>query len=539
MSRSAVRIRSSALSFSLYGKIVYQSMISSLAEGAEARKGVDLSTEVGSAVHTEGPHLRREVRLWEAVAISLALMAPSMAANLNPQGTAGSVGRAVPLAFALATIGVLFIAWTFVRLTQRFDHAGSVYGFVGATLGPRAGVISGWALMGTYTFYGVVTSTAAGIFGAEFLDALGIWTNQPGWAPFVVGAIALAGVWALAASNIRGGTRVLLVIEGTTVALILIVSVVILIRLATGTAPNGNTLDFSVFSVPGGTGTSALFLGVVFGFLSFAGFEAAATLGEEAQEPRRDIPRAILGVAIFGGLYFIFVTAVEVMGFGTDARGIKQFIASGSLLGDLGSRFVAGWVGELITIGAAVSAFGCALACVVGATRLLYALSRDEVGPPPLGTVSPRSGVPARSTATVAVGAYVIIALGWLVFGVAPFDLFVASGTIGTLILLLVYALATIGAAKLLFFSGERQVAAWEVVVPFLALVVIGYTLFRNVYPYPTDAAAWYPIIATLWVIAGILLTFVRYAATQRAGERLMAEEGLAAETGSRTEGNR
>ena len=290
--------------------------------------------------------------------------------------------------------------------------------------------------MGTHTFYGVVTSTAAGIFGAEFLDALGIWTNQPGWAPFVVGAIALAGVWALAASNIRRGTRVLLIIEGTTVALILIVSVIVLIRLATGTAPNGNTLDFSVFSVPGGTGLSAVFLWVVFGFLSFAGFEAAATLGEEAREPRRDIPRAILGVAIFGGLYFIFVTAIEVMGFGTDAKGVKEFIASGSLLGDLGSLFVAGWVGELITIGAAVSAFGCALACVVGAARLLYALSRDEAGPAPL---------------------------------------------------------ATIGAAKLLFLSGERRVAAWEVVVPLLALIVIGYTLLRNVYPYPTDAAAWYP----------------------------------------------
>ena len=162
----------------------------------------------------------------------------------------------------------MLIAWTFVRLTQRFNHAGSVYGFVGATLGARAGVISGWALMGTYTFYGVVTSTGAGIFGADFLNALGIWTNQPGWAPYLVGAIALAGVWALAAANIREGTKVLLVIEGTTVALILIVSVVILIKLATGTAPNGNTLDFSVFSVPAGTGTSAVFLGVVFGFLS-------------------------------------------------------------------------------------------------------------------------------------------------------------------------------------------------------------------------------------------------------------------------------
>ena len=493
-----------------------------------------MTTEASS---TESPHLRRELHLWEAVGISLALMAPSMAANINPQGTAGSVGRAVPLAFALATIGVLLIAWTFVRLTQRFNHAGSVYGFVGATLGPRAGVVSGWALMGTYTFYGVVTATAAGIFGADFLDSLGIWTDQPGWAPFLVGAIALAGVWALAASNIREGTRVLLLIEGTTVALILIVSVIILFRLATGTAPNGNTLDFSVFSVPSGTGLSAVFLGVVFGFLSFAGFEAAATLGEEAQEPRRDIPRAILGVAIFGGLYFIFVTAVEVMGFGTDAKGTEAFIASGSLLGDLGSQFVAGWIGELITIGAAVSAFGCALACVVGAARLLYALSRDEVGPASLGTVSPRSGVPARSTATVAMGVYLIIVLGWFVFDQAPFDLFVATATIGTLILLLVYALATIGAAKLLFLSGERQVAAWEVVVPFLALVVIGYTLLRNVYPYPTDAAAWYPMIAALWVVAGVVVTFVRNAATRRAGERLMAEEGLAAGTGSRTGG--
>ena len=66
-----------------------------------------------------------------------------MVANINPQGTAGSVGRAVPLAFALATIGVLLIAWTFVRLTRRFDQAGSVYGFVGRRLARLPAVISG------------------------------------------------------------------------------------------------------------------------------------------------------------------------------------------------------------------------------------------------------------------------------------------------------------------------------------------------------------------------------------------------------------
>ena len=62
-----------------------------------------------------------------------------------------------------------------------------------------------------------------------------------------------------------------------------------------------------------GTDSSTLFLGIIFGLLSFAGFEAAATLGEEAHNPRRDIPRAILGTAIFGGVYFTVVTAIEMM----------------------------------------------------------------------------------------------------------------------------------------------------------------------------------------------------------------------------------
>src|SRR5215213_7837800 len=117
---------------------------------------------------TTGTHLRRELSVWEAIGLSLALMAPSMAANINPQGTAGSVGRAVPLAFALATLGVLLVAYTFVRLCQHYHHAGSVYGFVGATLGARTGLVAGWALLGTYTFYGVVTSMATGIFGTSF-----------------------------------------------------------------------------------------------------------------------------------------------------------------------------------------------------------------------------------------------------------------------------------------------------------------------------------------------------------------------------------
>jgi amino acid transporter len=473
--------------------------------------------------------LRRQLSIWEAIGISVALMAPSMAANINPQGTAGSVGRAVPLAFALATVGVLFVAYTFVRLCQAYHHAGSVYGFVGATLGARPGVVAGWSLLGTYVFYGVVTSAAAGIFGASFLTTVGIWPDAPDWAPFPLMAVALVGVFLLAVSPARKGTRLLLVVEGVTVLLILLVTVVVLVRLLGGSAPDGHTFDLSVFTVPAGTETSALFLGVVFGFLSFAGFEAAATLGEEARNPRRDVPRAILGTAIFGGVYFVFVTAVEVMGFGTDEAGVAAFTSSSSLLGDLGTSYIGAWVGDLITLGAAVSAFGCALACAVGASRLLFALARDGVLPTGLAQVSERRGTPGRATAAVVLAMAVIALIDAAVFGGAPFDLFSWSGTIGTLILIVVYVLATVGAVRLLFFSGPPRVNRAEIVIPVLALLVLGYTLYRNVIPYPTGPAAWFPVVCVGWILLAVLFVLARPAMARRAGERLTTDSGLTA----------
>ncbi len=480
--------------------------------------------------------LRRELNVWEAIGISLALMAPSMAANINPQGTAGLIGRAVPLGFAMATVGVLLVAYGFVRLTQQFHHAGSVYGFVGVTLGPRAGVFSGFGLLGTYTFYACVTAMAAGIFGASFLQSMGVVPQgdiDP-LIPLALGLVAMAGAWFLALVPARNGTRILLTVEGVTVALILVTAVVIFFQLATGTAPNGRGLDWSVFSVPAGTDISAVALGAVFGFLSFAGFEAAATLGEEAKHPNKDIPRAILGVAVFGGVYFIVVTAIEVMGFGADSAGMKAFVGSGSLLGDLGSQYIGAWIGDLITIGAAVSAFGCCLACLVGASRLLFALSRDNTELPGFGfaaSVSKRWGTPHGALAVVTVVAAVIVLVWYFVLGAHAFDIFAGSGVIGTLILLVAYLFATVGAIKLLFFSGRPMVPMWEIIIPILGVLVLIYTLFRNVWPVPDAGtpAFYYPIVTVVWLAAGGIAILVMPGVARRVGERLEADEGLAA----------
>ena len=482
-----------------------------------------------AATPSGDPGLKRSLSIWAAVGLSVALMAPSMAANINPQASATTAGRAVPLTFLIAAVGVLLVAYSFVRLCQYFHHSGSVYAFVGATLGPRTGVVAGWGLLGTYTFYAVVTASAAGIFGTAFLQEVGIWHNPPSWAPFVLLAVVLVLVLILAIMPARRGAGVLLSVEGITVALILVVTAVVLVRLLAGTAPGHQHFTWTVFQVTPGTSFSALFLGVVFGFLSFAGFEAASTLGEEAKRPTRDIPRAILGVAVFGGIYFVVVTAVEMMGFGTSKAGVTAFINSPSLLGDLGSAYVGHWVGDIITLGTAFSAFGCCLASTVGGARLMYALSRDTAGARGVGAGS-RWGTPAWATLVVVAMAGLIVVIYTAAFHATAFDSFLWSGTIGTLILLVAYVLATIGCMMLVFVRRKLPVPMWQIVVPIAGLIVLGYTLYRNVIPYPTSGAAeWFPVVSGTWLLVALVAVLVAPGTARKLGVALAAREGIAA----------
>ncbi|MFD9891832.1 APC family permease [Amycolatopsis sp. NPDC059027] len=469
------------------------------------------------------PALHRSLSVWQAVGLSVALMAPSMAVNINPQQTASAAGRAVPLAFLLSGAGVLLVAYGFVRLCQYYRHAGSVYAFVGATLGPRAGVVSGIGLLGTYTFYAVVTSSAAGTLGTAFLAHVGVWPNPPSWGPFVLTGVALAGAWLLAVVPARRGTSTLLVVEGATIAVILLVTVVIAVRLIAGSAPGGGRFTLDVFTYTSDTGLSGVFLGAVFGFLSFAGFEAAATLGEETRDPRRDIPRAILGTAIFGGAYFVVVTAIEMMAFGSDTA---AFHDSSSLLGDLGSRFVGSWVGDVISVGAAVSAFGCCLACVVGGSRLLFALGRDVREGQGIGRTSAR-GTPAAAATVVAGTAALIIVACAVFFGATAADTFAWAGSIGTLILLVIYLLTTVGAILLLFVRRRMPVPRWQLVFPLGALALLGYTVYVTVIPYPSAGPArWFPVVAAAVLAAAVVIVLAAPGYARRVGEKLAVAGG-------------
>ena len=124
----------------------------------------------------------------------------------QPAGDRAQVGRAVPLAFLLAAVGVLLVAYGSCGCASTSSTPGSVYAFVGATLGPRTGVVSGWGLLGTYTFYGVVTSIGRRHLRDGVPDQIGVWPHPPTWAPFVLAAVALALALLLAIVPAKRGT---------------------------------------------------------------------------------------------------------------------------------------------------------------------------------------------------------------------------------------------------------------------------------------------------------------------------------------------
>ena len=475
--------------------------------------------------------LRRTLATWAAVSLSVAAMGASLAVNINPQGSAATVGRAVPLTFVLATIGVLLVAYGFARICSRLSHSGSVFGLTGVTIGPRAGVVAGWGLLGAYLSFIITTSTTAGIFGADFLRVLGLYRTTPSYVPWIIALLAVGVSLVLGVSPVKSSMKTLLWIEICTTLLILVISVVVVVRVATGHAPAHQPFTLNMFTVPHGVSTSTLFLGIVFGFLSFAGFEASASLGEETADPKRAIPRAIFGVALFGGVFYIIGTAVEMLGFGTGTAGVNAFSSSASLFGTLGQQYVTSAVGNVVTLGTTISAVGCCLATTVAASRLLFAMNRGGMSRNSLSKVSSKSGAPVAATFVVTGFAAAVIVIVWTCVTHTVFNLFAWSGTIGTLVLLVAYGLFSAGAWYYLCVRAPRKgiaAARLDYVIPILAVALIAYTMYRNVSPWPsTDAGRANIIIAGAWILIGIAVIVVAPGVARRIATSLSHDEGL------------
>lgn len=481
-----------------------------------------MATDISSSGTQPSGGLKRELKVADAAAFSVGLIGPVGVMALLGAGAASMLGGGATWAFIFALVAVALVAYGFVKLSRHISHTGSVYATVGLTLGPRAGFIAGWCLFLAYVTIGAGSGIEIGLFVTQLLHDFGLDVN-PDW--LWVTIVALALVVLLGRREVHVITRVLLFAELIGAAFVVVLNIVIFVRVGTGNAPGTQSFSWKFLELPAGTDIGVIGAAAVFGFLAFAGFEGAAALGEETQNPKRDIPRALKIAIIVVGAFYLMSIIAQSVGYGLDASGIKKFGASDAPYGDLARAYVGPWLATVLTLAATISLFAICVGTLSGASRVLYALTRDSGGKSnPLAKVS-RQGAPTNALSVAAVLALIVIVIERLT-GAAVLDATFWSLTIGTIGLLVAYVLATVGAARFLFFSKRTATPKWQIVIPIFALVLVIYTIYKNAVGLDSPYS-WFPYIVAVWILIGLAISF-RRGVTANIAANLAASNGTA-----------
>jgi amino acid transporter len=451
-------------------------------------------TDVRGSAPAEQARLQRGVlTVPNAIALSAAAMAPVLAVVLNAPAAAAAAGAALPLSFLIAFIAAALVGNTVVQFSKQLPSAGSFYTFNSQGLGPVAGFFTGWLF---WIGYAVLAPGLFCAFGAFVHDyVLATFNLDVQWWLFSLAALAI--ILGLSLRSIKASVNLDLTLLALEVVIFLILGVT-----AIATAGPGNTAQvFLVSASP--TGFTGVGLGVVFGLLSFIGFDAAATLGEETRNPRRSIPLAIIGALGAVGVFYVLMMYALTAGYRlNDPNQMAAFLNDANPFVTLGQH-VTPWLLQPIQIAAVAGIFSCFLAIHNTTVRVMFSMGRDRVLPASLGKVhdrwfSPHRAIAAQTVFTIVVGIGVGIWLGPGATGAYGF-----TGAIGTVAIVIVYVISNIALIRYFWQKPQRRILT-HVIIPILGVVGLAYPLYSVSAPgqaYPYNLV---PIVVLIWILLGL-----------------------------------
>ena len=428
------------------------------------------------------------LRFFRTIAESVGVQGPTAAAVIAAGVLARVSGGGTALVQIVAAVAMGFVAYAFVIFTRGFNSAGSVYGFTGAVAGPRFGFFSAWAFMLVYASFagGICIVTAD-----EAQPAFGAVGLHLSWQVYAI--IAFVLIMTLAYLDITISATVILVLEGVSMALVITACSIILAK----GGFHGHAFSSVPFR-PDGVAPSVLGLGIVLTFSSFSGFEAASTLGEESYQPQRQIPLAIAVSLAVVAIFAIGVAAVVTNAYPS----IEQLSTATVPLVTVTDTYVADWMGTLVNFGAVISAFGAALACVVGASRILFAVGRDA-GPVMLRRTSRATGAPVGALIWVGAGSLVTM----LLFIKEPLATRAVSVSFAYGSDLIIAAYILVVTAAIIFTIRQRMSPA-KTVILVIGLAVLAYIVKDTFVPFPAPPYSWVALAAGITLVAGVVLPF-------------------------------
>ncbi len=423
----------------------------------------------------------------ETLAQSVSTIAPTTTPVATIPLVCALAGNGTWLAYVLAMAAVLLVALCISQFARYSSSPGSLYTYASMILPPWMGAVAAWSLLLAYVATGA--SVAGGFYhyaNVLLVDA----TNRSTSTVLLTVVVTGVSTW-VACRDVKISARLMLWIEAA--SLVVILTVVLLVL-----AGQGFHLDREQLQLRGMTG-SGLRLGMVLALFSFVGFESATTLGAEARNPLKTIPRAVIQSSIIAGIFFTVSAYTEVLGFHVAGQDLGTSQAPMHVLARVAHVPV---FGLLIDVGALVSLFAGTLACITAAARVLLLMAHNGLAHESLRATHVRHETPIRSVIVTGAATFLPVAV-LAARGASGLDVYGWMGSLATYGFIVAYALVCLALPRYLRDHGVFRPSAR--VISALAGIAMLLALVGNLYPVPEGPYGKLPYVYLAYLTLGML----------------------------------
>lgn len=450
----------------------------------------------------------RTLTLVHAIGQSLSI-GPIFSAGLLTSLIASVAGYSSPLSVLLGSLGAIGLGYVIAIFAKQFAGAGAMYEYLARGASPTFGIFSaGLYFLGALFLGGGGIYIALGFFTNAFLQPhLGV--DIPGW---LLGALILLVVFLLNHYGVRLAIRGVLILAAVSSIPFLLLSIIIIAK----GGFEGNTL--AVFTTTGSS-WAGVFNGILFAVTLFIGFEAAASIAEEAKAPRRSIPVAVLAAIIISAIFYITVSYAAAIGFGSEAIAKGAWAKSASPMADLATRYVGSWLGTVMDLVIILDMISVSIAIMVTCSRGFFALGRDGLLPRWTATTS-RHGTPlAGNLIVVGWSALLLLWAALQTWGDASqlpnmLQTFFITTSVGSYLVELIYLFLAVVALRLLYQEhGLALVHLWRYALVLMGLATPVLAFRGSLWPfpsYPNSLGVWIALVGFLLVMAWTLALSLR-----------------------------
>lgn len=444
------------------------------------------------------PELKRTLNGFQVFAISFASLSVAVGIFATYDDVLRASGPVGIWLFPIVAIGQILIALVYAQFAARIPLSGSSYAWASRLASPKVGWVFGWlavlsSLAGPVTIDNALASQC-------LMPLLGMAPNETTARVITVILLVVQAILAIAATRIVGWVNSLSV--GVELGILFVIGIALTIALlASGGAEPANLFSRGItegnpnfWAIGGG-----LMAASIMGLSTLVGFETASNMAEEAKDPTRTVPRAIIGSVVAAsvlGMVFVIILTISI----TDMAKVSN--TESPVAEIMNQRFGPGFERPLLAA-ITLAFFGAALVSMASGARYIYAMARDGRFPASkmFRRVNPKTRTPIPATVLVLVVGAVLMAV---MPGDALLQLIMAGAIVTILPYLLTIILYLATRHKLDRKPGGFDLGRWEWPVAIGALVWVIISLFVVIATSPTAA----PIVLAFGLSAAGLLYF-------------------------------